>query len=117
MEEPGENEGAVGSSGYAYFVVRDTTSGSPVAVFGPQPTRVKAIDWSPDGLGLVSTGEREPVDRWDDPPFTKVWSRASGQLVQDIPSYESPAFFAPDGARLFVGEEDTVIAWCRASGQ
>jgi WD40 repeat protein len=98
-------------------VVRDTTSGSPVAVFGPQPTHVKAIDWSPDGLGLVSIGEREPVDRWSYPPFAKVWSRASGQLVQDIPAYESPAFFAPDGTRIFIGEEDTVMAWCHAEMQ
>ncbi|MFL5541205.1 MAG: hypothetical protein ACJ8J0_19615 [Longimicrobiaceae bacterium] len=45
MEEPGENEGAIGSAGYAYFVVR-VTRGSP----------------SPDAIGglveRLRTGEK-----------------------------------------------------------
>lgn len=65
------------------------------------------VDWSPAGLTLVSTGEREPIDRGFHPPFTKV-----GRAARDIPSYEGPAFFAPDGARRFVGDDGSVIAWC-----
>jgi WD40 repeat protein len=98
--------------GDEYFDVRDVRSGSPVAVFGPQLTRVTAVDWSADGAYLLSVAERDPVDRGGTPPFTKIWSRASGHLVQDLPSFEAPAMFAPAGEQVFVSGEGSVETWC-----
>lgn len=121
--QPAESQGMEAASpdgqheavprGDAYFQVNATSSGSPVALFGPHITHVRAVDWSPDGALLVSTAERDPIDRWSLPPSVKVWDFASAALVQTIEGPDdTSALFAPDGARLFVAGPGSVETWC-----
>ena len=97
-----------------YFDVREVTSDSLVAILGPHITRVLKADWSEDGRRIVSEAERDPVDRWGNPPSVKVWDFAASSLEQTIPGEDHlPALFAPGGRRLFVAGDGSVAAWCR----
>jgi WD40 repeat protein len=97
------------------FEVRDNSSESPVAILRPHITHVRRLDWSGSGKLIVSTAERDPVDRGANPISVKVWDFASRALVQTIEAAadDLPALFAAHGDTLYVAGWNSTQMWCR----
>jgi WD40 repeat protein len=81
--------------------------------FAAHADRIVSVAWSPDGRHLASTG----ADR-----TLKVWEAASGKLVTTLVG-ANPAdwwaglIFHPDGTRLIVKGDTSVVVWDLTTAQ
>lgn len=94
------------------FHTETTASMTLVRTYGPHETHVDQLDWSDDAARIASGASRDPADRWQIPPQTRVWMSATGDLEQALDSMDSaPGLFA--GGTLFVGDAGATTLWCR----
>jgi WD40 repeat protein len=59
----------------------------------PQAGELYAVDWSPDGAVLVTSGRRAPITLWDGKKLTPIKELAAPEWVIQVR-------FSPDGTRL-----------------
>jgi hypothetical protein len=101
------------------FDLINTATGDVVRTMGPQPSRPRTFDFSPDDASVASSSERDPADRRA-PPVANIWSVSSGEvedtlrILTTVPETNPQPVLFGDVNHLFVAGHATAARWCRA---